>query len=156
MLVDPTSNSFHSLCGTLSVSSVWDEDLEEFSAFVTADFYTGASGLYEGTVFTVSPEDVAVATVGEHNMSVGWWFLDTNWDKIAERWTAIKIIVIDCEEEYFDLTMTTQADQSVQTGAKIDTILPTIIKSATLADPTNNYDAACGKVVLEYLSNTIT
>ena len=35
--------------------------------------------------------------------------------------------------------------------------MPSIIKSAILADPTNNYaSAVCGEVVLEYHSATIT
>ena len=75
---------------------------------------TSASGYYEVTSVTVTPEDVAVATVGEHSVALYWEFVDGTGAAIgAEAYTDIKIIVIDCEQEYFDLTMTTQADQPV-------------------------------------------
>ena len=110
---------------------------------------TSTSGYYEVTSVTVTPEDVAVATVGEHSVALYWEFVDDEIGAVA--YTDIKIIVIDCEQEYFDLTMTTQADQPVQTGEELElryvlgNSLPSIIKSAILADPTNNYaSAVCG------------
>ena len=124
---------------------------------------TSASGYYEVTSVTVTPEDVAVATVGEHSVALYWHFVDDTGAETGSAWADITIIVIDCEQEYFDLTMTTQADQPVQTGEELElryvlgNSLPSIIKSAILADPTNNYaSTVCGEVVVEYYSATIT
>ena len=89
-------------------------DTNADSTFATADLSTSASGYYEVTLVTITPEDVAVATVGEHIFLFYWEFVDGTGAAIgAEAYTDIKIIVIDCEDEYFDLTMTTQADQPV-------------------------------------------
>ena len=121
-----------------------------------------ASGYYEVTSVTVTPEDVAVATVGEHSVALYWQFVDDTGAETGGAYANITIIVIDCEDEYFDLTMTTQADQPVQTGDELElravlgNSLPSIIKSAILADPTNNYNSVCGYVNVEHYSATIT
>ena len=70
MLSDTNTNSFHSLCGTLSALII-DTSTGGLSLIATVELTTNNSGFYNGTLVTVTP-NVAEATLGEHTMRISW------------------------------------------------------------------------------------